>query len=342
MTFHPLVCFALATLLGCSSNPGADETDDSTSSESSTSGALDDVLRLNHVQVKGTHNSYHQEPDFAFDPSHEYSHAPLDEQLEVQGVRQFELDVHKSPGDGSFLEVYHINLVDPDTSCARFTGCLNLVKAWSDANPTHLPIFIWIEVKDETGGGDIDDYTIVDDEIRSVFDEAQLLTPDDVQADFASPRERIDNEGWPTLGEVRGQVMFVLLESGGPQVQAYTQDFTSLQGKAAFVLANGDHYADPWGVVTKINDPTDATGIAAAHQANLIIAANGCGADQDLAGCENDLAQAKANGVHMLGDDFPWPVEGEPYFADFSDGNPARCNEVTAPPECTAELLEDL
>ena len=60
---------------------------------------LDDVLRLNDLQVLGSHNSYHQEaaPEVmallrAFDPtladSLEYSHPPLAEQFEEQGIRQ--------------------------------------------------------------------------------------------------------------------------------------------------------------------------------------------------------------------------------------------------------------
>ena len=70
---------------------------------------LDDVLRLNDLQVLGSHNSYHQEaaPEVmallrAFDPtladSLEYSHPPLAEQFEEQGIRQIELDVFADTG----------------------------------------------------------------------------------------------------------------------------------------------------------------------------------------------------------------------------------------------------
>ena len=53
---------------------------------------LDDVLRANHVQVVGTHNSYHVMT--ADIPQWRYTHAPLDEQIAEQGVRQFELDAY--------------------------------------------------------------------------------------------------------------------------------------------------------------------------------------------------------------------------------------------------------
>src|SRR5215212_8040257 len=54
---------------------------------------LDDVLRLNHIQMKGTHNSYHIAPEGAID-DWRYTHAPLDIQLAAQGVRKVELDTH--------------------------------------------------------------------------------------------------------------------------------------------------------------------------------------------------------------------------------------------------------
>ena len=73
----------------------------------------DNCMRLNHVQVLGTHNSYHIEPRPALlaliasiDPlaaaSFEYTHRPLDEQLGLLGIRQVELDVFADPDGGLF------------------------------------------------------------------------------------------------------------------------------------------------------------------------------------------------------------------------------------------------
>jgi hypothetical protein len=47
-------------------------------------------------------------------------------------------------------------------------------------------------------------------------------------------------------------------------------------------------------------------------------------------------------GTHGLMDDFLAPVDPWTYFLDLPDGNPARCNEVTAPPECTSAAIENL
>src|SRR5262249_43809213 len=54
--------------------------------------SMDDVLRMNHVQFKATHNSYHIETNGNKEPTWHYTHAPLNVQLDVQGVRGLELD----------------------------------------------------------------------------------------------------------------------------------------------------------------------------------------------------------------------------------------------------------
>ena len=50
-------------------------------------------LRINHIQVLGTHNSYHIEPFGPTIRAYDYTHEPLDVQAEDYGIRQFELDV---------------------------------------------------------------------------------------------------------------------------------------------------------------------------------------------------------------------------------------------------------
>ena len=72
-------------------------------------------VRLNQVQVIGTHNSYHlvpheslltlikeRRPELA--QSLQYSHRRLPEQLSVQGIRQIELDLYADPHGGLYAE----------------------------------------------------------------------------------------------------------------------------------------------------------------------------------------------------------------------------------------------
>jgi hypothetical protein len=313
------------------------ESDDETDTgETDTGGPLDDVLTLEHIQVKGTHNSYHIEPMLPLDASHEYTHPPLDVQLEEFGVRAFELDLHKAAG---ILQVYHLAVVDSQTTCNTLSLCLETIEGWSDQHPGHVPIMVWFEIKDNVGGDPIDDLLLVDQTILDVFEPSRVLTPDFVQGDHATLREAIEAEGWPTLGEVRGKIMFMILNGDHDSVDAYTNGGTSLANRMMFVGTND--FTAPYAAVSKINDPADSA-IADAHAAGILTASNLCGAGSDDDECFAKLEAAKASGTHNLKDDFLAPVEGMTYFLDLPDGNPARCNEVTAPPECTAEAIEDL
>jgi hypothetical protein len=144
----------------------------------------DDTLRLNQMQVLGTHNSYHlQSPPPLFDAvaaflqvladSLEYSHLPLPEQFSDQGIRQIELDVFYDPAGGLYahplglalvsgdpelripeleppgLKVLHVQDIDYYTTCQTFVECLQQVRAWSEAHPQHAPIMIQVEAKDD-------------------------------------------------------------------------------------------------------------------------------------------------------------------------------------------------
>ena len=297
----------------------------------------DDLLRLNHIQVKGTHNSYHQAPFFVLHPSHNYTHPPLDVQLEDYGVRAFELDLHL---EGDVIEVYHIVWVDEESSCGTFAECLQVMKGWSDLNPGHLPIMVWLEAKETTGGGPFTDLGVVDAAILEVFPEERLITPDDVRGEYATLREAIEAEGWPTLGEVRDKAMFMVL-NGGSGTDAYTYGGQHLEGRVMFMGASPDAFSEPWAAVAKINDP-GSSHVPEAHAANILVASNGCAADSEAEACYARLQTAFESGVQMYKDDFLTPSLTMDYWLDFPDGNPARCNQVSAPPECTPEALESL
>lgn len=145
-------------------------------------------VRLNEIQVIGSHNSYHQ----GLAPSEtawlqklnpksaaalEYRHPPLDVQFS-NGVRQVEIDVYADveggryahpanlrfvaeaglPADppfdsnGLFLKpgfkVMHAQDIDYRSNCQPFTGCLSVILNWSKTHPGHLPIFVLIETKE--------------------------------------------------------------------------------------------------------------------------------------------------------------------------------------------------
>ena len=118
-----------------------------------------DNFPLNHISVRGTHNSYHKKPIIPFHKKNRYTHPPLWEQISEHGIRAFEFDLHL--GFRNRLQVYHIAYIDSRTNCSTLKSCLNEIKKWTVKNPNHLPIFITLELKDNLGGFAIKDYGII-------------------------------------------------------------------------------------------------------------------------------------------------------------------------------------
>jgi hypothetical protein len=145
-------------------------------------------VKINEIQLVGTHNSYHSgisPNEFAnlekMDPraaaSLAYKHPSIEKQLN-DGVRQIEIDVYGDSKGGLFahpqgpvlaakaglpadppfdpngimmkpgFKVLHVEDIDYRSNCEPFTNCLTIVRNWSNAHPGHLPIFILIENKD--------------------------------------------------------------------------------------------------------------------------------------------------------------------------------------------------
>lgn len=299
---------------------------------------MDDVLRVNHLQAEGTHNSYHVAPDDPIDPW-AYTHAPLGEQLQSQGVRAVELDIWLDRSCERY-EVFHAAVADEETTCWLMTDCLEALRAWSDANPGHHPIFVQIEPKDVYRESTAElQIEAMEREILSVWPRELIVTPDEVRGDRASVAEAIERDGWPTLGEVRGHALF-FMNRGDTLRDDYTRDRTSLEGRVMFAEAA---IGEPVASVMVINSPqTSADAIRGAVEAGYLVRTR-ADADGEEARAEDRtrLEAALASGAHIVSTDFPAPVEGTSYFVEIPDGTPSRCNPLVAPDECTPEAIED-
>jgi hypothetical protein len=150
--------------------------------------AADNSVRMNQIQIVGTHNSYHagltpgvakllqQKNPKAF-AALNYTHPSLTTQLNA-GVRQLEIDVFADAHGGLYAHPYmekmvaaaglpadppydpghvmnkpgfkvmHVQDIDQRSVCEPFTACLQEVRAWSKAHPGHLPVFLLIETKE--------------------------------------------------------------------------------------------------------------------------------------------------------------------------------------------------
>lgn len=304
---------------------------------------LDDVLRLNDLQMKGTHNSYHKRP--SPDPISEwdYEHAPLAMQLAQQGIRQFELDVHYVSEERRF-HVFHLPGADDKSTCPLLRDCLTELKVWSNANPGHHPLFVFIEPKDEadrvadTISGRLDD---LEAEILAVWQRSRIVTPDDVKGGHATLREAVQAGDWPTLGATRGKAVFVLLEDDhgpGSLHAEYTNGNTSLDGKLMFATALE---SDTYGAILSINSPHDPRIEAAARKGFIVRTMPGDTFIDGMFESRADLEAGLAGYAHILSNDDPVAHRDVNYWLDLKGGNPTRCHKL-APKECTAAAIEDL
>lgn len=320
------LALALAAAAACtSSDSGADSGSGAVLHPRTEHGyPMDDILRMNHVQVRATHNSYHVETPGNVLAEWRYTHAPLDVQLEAQGVRGLELDT-RFIAEADRFEVLHIPVLDERTTCRAFSECLAVIKGWSDAHLGHAPIFIQIEPKDAPPEDAEAYFRKMEREILDVWPRERIVAPDDVRGDSASLREAVTTRGWPLLGQTRGTVLFYI-DDHDVWRSAYTRGGTSLARRLMFA---DSAESDPLAAVIIVNDPTDKARIDAAAQAGFIVRTRA-----DETGAEEQRAAALATSAHLLSTDFPT------IFA-IPGGTPSRCNPTTAPPGCTPSAVED-
>lgn len=277
-------------------------------------------LRINALQVLGTHNSYSKglDPRMAallderlggslgqlvermpaparalFEEEHpnamrpsemlRYAHPPLAAQLDL-GVRSLELDVNPDPDGSLFLDpagyrllraqgaanllphdatdmdkpgfkVLHMPDIDFRSSCPTLRICLAQVRAWSDAHPGHVPLFLLVEAKNQHMPILPDAmpsvpftpalFDALDRELLEAMGRERIITPDDVRGHHPTLNAAVRAGNWPTLAQARGKVLFLMITANGPAGAAgYLEGHPSLRGRAAFLRAQpGEDHA---------------------------------------------------------------------------------------------------
>ncbi|GEM_PF-156078 len=302
---------------------------------------LDDVLRVNHMQVKGTHNSYHLKMGKTVLPPWDYEFDPLPVQLAKQGVRQLELDVHYKPGKPKATwEVLHVPFVDAKSSCKTLTVCLQLTKTWSDSNPGHHLLFILIEPKDDIDTNKIvGHYDELDAAILAVWPKDRVLRPDDVRGKHPTLRKALLADGWPTLGATRNKAMFVMLNSGHHRAN-YLKGHPNLEDRVIFMR---DGKGESWAAVLEMGGPEgDKTKIQDAVKAGYLVRTKADDPNASDAANEKRAKAAIASGAQLISSDFPAKVKGKSYIFSIPGGTPTGCNPLTAPKKCTGKAIEAL
>jgi Phosphoinositide phospholipase C, Ca2+-dependent len=349
-------------------------------------------VRMNQVQVIGSHNSYHREISRAEEALYEelieqpddyddflaYSHASIANQFAGQDVRGLELDLLPDPDGGLYanpllrqrlglgplpdpawlqpgVKVFHITDFDYATTCVLLVTCLEQVRAWSDANPGHVPILIMLELKQSDQravrlGGvvappwEIGALDSLDAEIRSVFDESDLITPDDVRRPGLTLEQSVLRRGWPTLDAARGQVAFLLDNAPGPIRSAYIAGRPNLEGRVIFTNADP---GSPDAAFVKRNDPLGANTARIqdlVRKGYLVRTRSDLPLETVKSGDTTMLEAALQSGAQIVSTDFPAvgmsARYGSDYVARLPEGDTARCNPVNAPRRCRSDRLE--
>ena len=353
-----LALLALVLLLGCGTAPidsdaGQTKADttaatDTTAAADTNSGAgadihtLDDVLRVNHIQAKGTHNSFHLKNAAKVIPEWDYEFAPLDVQLDKQCVRQLEIDVHYVPGTPTSRtakatwQVFHVPFVDPKSSCPTLTACLTLVKTWSDAHNGHHLLFLLIEPKDDLDAEKIaGHYDELDAAILAVWPKDRLLRPDDVRGSHKTLRAALEANGWPTLGQTRNKAMFVMLDSGAHRTN-YLKDHPNLEDRVIFARGG---LGESWGAVVETSDVKQ---VGEAVKLGYLVRSKADDPNASDADNTQRSTALLAAGSHILSSDVPVAKGDKAYWFDVPGGAPSGCNPVSAPAGCTAKAVEAL
>lgn len=343
--------------------------------------SYDALVRMNQIQVIGSHNSYKKPIDASLlaileeeDPETaralEYSHPSLPEQLEI-GLRQLELDLYYDPEGGRYanpkglelvaargmppgspydpgrlmlqpgFKVLHVQDLDFRSHYLTFQAALMEIRSWSVAHPDHLPIVITINAKDEEVEEhpefvrplpyDREAFEALEEEIRNVFSEGSLITPDDVRDDFPTLEQAVLAGNWPTLSEARGKVLFVLDEEGRKQ-ETYIGGHPSLEGLILFVNAKE---GSPEAAFRIVNDPIqDEDYIRELVRVGYLVRTR-ADADTEEARSEDTRRReaAFASGAHFISTDYYLPGRAfqSRYRVSFSERRMARWNPVSPP-----------
>jgi hypothetical protein len=209
---------------------------------------LDINPKINEIQTLITHNSYKKNiPSFNYRiatlfkgkesmVSSYYEHNTIIDQLN-NGVRGLELDIRYE--EGKFM-VYHMPLVDNNSSSPDFILTLTELKIWSDNNPNHVPVSILIETKDDNQilnsrfqQLNSETLELLDNTIISIMGRNKVITPEDIKGDYSTLNSAVTAGNWPLLSEAQGKFVF-LLHPHNSITNIYIASDTSMESQAMF------------------------------------------------------------------------------------------------------------
>ncbi|MDN3667044.1 phosphatidylinositol-specific phospholipase C1-like protein [Algibacter miyuki] len=334
--------------------------------------AQHDTLHINQIQVIGSHNSYKKAIEdklYSFLESQsdkmkslQYDHISIPEQLNL-GLRNLEIDVYLDTEGGKFanpkglqfaepkedfdpnkdmlkpgFKVLHMPDIDFRSHYNTLEACLMAIKSWSDANPTHEPVFITLEAKD----GDTNrfgttpeaftetSFKNLDNALIAGLGRDKLITPDDVRGEHATLEEAILNNNWPTLKASRGKFLFILDDAKAKRA-LYIKNHPSLKGRVLFANAEP---GSPEAATLIRNNPEDKTISSLVSQGYIIRTRADAGTKEARANDYSHFEAAKKSGAQIITTDYYLPSRffDSNYHISFKNKGYVRKNPVNATP----------
>lgn len=319
---------------------------------------------LSDFQVIGSHNSYHIAPMESERAlirlrsegdvlSLEYTHPPLTQQFEA-GIRQIELDCFADPEGGAFgnplalqlaqlsgkkvvpqadpqgllekpgTKVLHFPNFDFRTTVLTLTEALRETNEWSQANPTHFPILVLLELKGGASNWTSERLLALEEEILTVVEKSHLLLPDDVRGLHPDLRTAIANTGWPTLRAARGRLILALDNTGSERTNYLALD-PLLKDRLLFISAPGETH--PSAAFFKINNPVASFAQIKELSAKGYLIRTRADADTREARANETTRRDKAfaAGAQFISSDF---FQANPAFSDYQVALPNGAKEA--------------
>lgn len=198
----------------------------------------------------------------------DYHHEPLPTQFNQYGVRGVELDLYNDPQGGLYanqlgraiagqsiasgdpdldepgIKIMHIAHFDWETHYTTFRQSLEAMRDWSQRNPGHFPVYVHMELKDQSFPVDIpalvqpfndDNVGVIAEEIREVMPSEMLMTPEEMRT-RSTLLESIQTDGWPTLAETRGKFFFIVM--GEKEIDGTIFGSASRDPNSVFLISN--------------------------------------------------------------------------------------------------------
>ncbi len=272
------------------------------------------------------------------------------------------------------LKMLHYPDLDYNVNYYTFKQGLTAVKNWSDAHPNHLPITILVEPKEDNPHTELagleqlpPPYTIpnnftntipftaanlgtIDQEIRAIFghDLTNVITPDMVRGGFNTLNQAVTHKKWPRLGDARGKVMFVMVNSNNEK-EAYLSLYPGLQGATMFLFSQP---GNPETAFVKLDDPVpNFQAIKGLVQDGYMVRTR---ADAETVeartGNTNRREKAFASGAQIISTDYYRPdprylmgsSSGWTDYSVFFPGNDlARLNPINGSPSAQNKVIRE-